>query len=54
MKKELLEKIQTSEFISNEDPIFNEIHEIVENALKLNAELNTGYKTPEEVRSILS
>ena len=54
MNKELLEKIQTSEFISNEDSIFTEINEIVENTLKLTSELNTGYKTPEEVRNILS
>ena len=54
MNKELLENIQTREFISNEDSIFTEINEIVENTLKLTSELNTGYKTPEEVRNILS
>ncbi|MDF2503541.1 DapH/DapD/GlmU-related protein [Clostridium sp.] len=54
MNKKLLEKIQTSEFISHEDPIFTEISEIVENTLKLTSELNTGYKTPQEVRNILS
>lgn len=54
MNKKLLEKIQTCEFISHEDPIFTEINEIVENTLKLTSELNTGYKTPQEVRSILS
>ena len=54
MNKELLEKIQTIEFISNEDPIFAEINKIVENTLKLTSELNTGYKIPEEVRNILS
>lgn len=54
MNKELLEKIQTSEFISNKDPIFTEINEILENNLKLTSELNTGYKTPQEVRNILS
>jgi acetyltransferase-like isoleucine patch superfamily enzyme len=54
MNKELLEKIQTMEFISNEDPIFIEISEILENSSKLTSELNTGYKTPEEIRNILS
>lgn len=54
MNKELLEKLQTSEFISHEAPIFKEIHEIVENTLKLTSELNTGYKTPQEIRNILS
>ncbi|MNM60571.1 putative acetyltransferase [compost metagenome] len=54
MNKELLEKLKTSEFISNKDPIFTEIHGIVEKTLKLTSELNTGYKTPEEVRNILS
>ena len=53
MNKELLENIQTREFISNEDSIFTEINEIVENTLKLTSELNTGHKTPEEVRNIL-
>jgi acetyltransferase-like isoleucine patch superfamily enzyme len=54
MNKVLLGKIQTSEFISHEDPIFTEISEIVKNALKLTSELNTGYKAPQEVRNILS
>ena len=54
MDKELLEKIQTNEFLSNEDSIFTEINEIVESTLKLTSKLNTGYKTPEEVRNILS
>ncbi|KMT22517.1 sugar O-acetyltransferase [Clostridium cylindrosporum] len=54
MNKELLDKIQTSEFISSEDPIFTQINEILENTLKLTSELNTGYKTPQEVRNILS
>lgn len=54
MDKELLEKIQTNEFLSNEDSIFTEINEIVESTLKLTSKLNTGYKTPDEVRNILS
>ncbi|MBM7833245.1 hypothetical protein [Clostridium sardiniense] len=54
MSRELLEKIQTREFISNEDPIFTEINKILENILKLTNELNSGYKTPEEIRNILS
>ena len=54
MNKELLENIQTREFISNEDSIFTEINEIVESTLKLTSKLNTGYKTPDEVRNILS
>jgi acetyltransferase-like isoleucine patch superfamily enzyme len=54
MNKILLDKIQASEFISHEDPIFSGINEIVENTLKLTSELNIGYKTPQEVRDILS
>ena len=54
MSKELLDKIKAREFISNEDPIFAEINEVLENTLKLTSELNTGYKTPEEIRDILS
>lgn len=54
MNKELLEKLQLKEFISIEDPIFTEINEMLENTLKLSSELNTGYKTPDEVRKILS
>lgn len=54
MSRELLEKIQTREFISHEEPIFIEINKILENTLKLTNELNSGYKTPEEIRNILS
>lgn len=54
MSKELLDKIKTREFISNEDPIFAEINKVLENTLKLTSELNLGYKTPEEIRDILS
>lgn len=54
MSKELLDKIKIREFISNEDPIFTEINEVLENTLKLTSELNSGYKTPEEIRDILS
>lgn len=54
MSKELLDKIREREFISNEDPIFIEINEVLENTLKLTSELNSGYKTPEETRDILS
>ncbi|WP_066874463.1 sugar O-acetyltransferase [Clostridium mediterraneense] len=54
MSKELLDKIKAREFILNEDLIFAEINEVLENTLKLTSELNTGYKTPEEIRGILS
>ncbi|CUP87782.1 sugar O-acetyltransferase [Clostridium baratii] len=54
MSKELLEKIQKMDFISNESEIFTEINKILENTLKLTSQLNTGYKTPEEVRNILT
>ncbi len=54
MSKELLDKIREREFISNEDPIFAEINEVLENTLKLTSELNSGYKTSEEIRDILS
>lgn len=54
MDKEILEKIQRMDFISNESEIFIEINEILENTLKLTSELNTGYKTPQEVRNILT
>ncbi|OPF52897.1 acetyltransferase [Clostridium baratii] len=42
------------DFISNESEIFTEINKILENTLKLTSQLNTGYKTPEEVRNILT
>ena len=54
MSKELLDKIQKMDFISNESEIFTEINKILENTLKLTSELNTGYKTPQEVRNILT
>lgn len=54
MNKGLLKKIETMEFISHKDIIFTEINEVLEKTLKLTTELNSGYKTPQEVRNILS
>lgn len=54
MNKELLDKIESRIFISNEDSIFAEINGILETTSKLTHELNAGYKEPEEVRVILS
>lgn len=53
MNKEVLEKINSMNFISYEDEIFIKINEILEDTLKLTTELNTGYSKPQEVREIL-
>ncbi len=54
MSKRLLDILQTKEFISNEEPLFTEINAILEDTSRLISELNTGYKTPQEIISILS
>ena len=51
---DLIKIIDDMEFISHEDAIFTEIHKVLEDTLRLTTELNSGYKTPEEVRGILS
>lgn len=54
MNKDLLERLETMEFISHKDSIFTEINAVLEETLKLTTDLNSGYKVPEEVRKILS
>ena len=54
MSMDLIKIIEDMEFISHEDAIFTEIHKVLEDTLRLTTELNSGYKTPEEVRGILS
>lgn len=46
MSKSLLDMIQIREFISNEEPLFTEINEMLDDTLRLISKLNTGYKTP--------
>ena len=53
MSMDLIKIIEDMEFISHEDAIFTEIHKVLEDTLRLTTELNSGYKTPEEVRGIL-
>lgn len=53
MNNKLLEKINLMDFISYDDEIFIEINEILEKTSKLTAKLNSGYKTPEEIRENL-
>lgn len=54
MNRELLKLLNEGEFISNEEPIFDEINAVLEKTLRLTWKLNSGYKTPEEVRNILA
>lgn len=54
MSKRLLDILQTKKFISNEESLFTEINALLEDTSRLISELNTGYKTPQEIRSILS
>ena len=53
MYKEVLDKLNSMKFISYDNDIFIQINEILEETLKLTSELNTGYKSPQEVRDIL-
>lgn len=52
MSMDLIKIIEDMEFISHEDAIFTEIHKVLEDTLRLTTELNSGYKTSEEVRGI--
>lgn len=50
MSDKLLDRINSMNYISNEEAIFVEINKVLEETLKLTSELNSGYKHPVEVR----
>lgn len=54
MSRDLINKIKDMEFISYDNEVFGEIHKRLEETSKLIAELNTGYKSPSEVRMLLT
>lgn len=51
---DILERDRAGERISTADPEIHMIHDIIQNAQKIIAELNSGYHDGEEVRELLS
>lgn len=54
MFKELIKEINKLEYISFNEEIFEDINSVLEKTSKLTYELNNGYKSPKEVRDIVS
>ncbi len=53
-EKDIFERDRSGEIISGSDPEFYKIAELITEAQKIIAEMNTGYKTPQEVRDLFS
>jgi acetyltransferase-like isoleucine patch superfamily enzyme len=53
-QKDIFERERSGEIISLDDPEYGRIADLITEAQKLIAELNTGYRTPEEVRTLFS
>lgn len=51
---DILERDRSGERISTADPEIHTIHDIIQNAQKIIAELNTGYHDAKEVRELLA
>src|SRR5215213_10196418 len=52
--KDIFERERAGEIISLDDPEYGKISELITEAQKVIAEINTGYRTPEEVRDLFS
>ena len=52
--KDIFERERAGEIISLDDPEYGKIAELITEAQKIIAEMNTGYRTPEEVRALFS
>ncbi len=52
--KDIFERDMAGEPVSIEDPEYYKINEQIIKAQKISAELNCGYKTPEEVRTLIA
>lgn len=53
MRKDLIRILDEKEYISYNDDIFVEINMVLEKTAKLEANLNIGYKSSDEIRAIL-
>ena len=51
---DIFEREIAGEIISVDDPEYGKIAALTTEAQKLNAEINTGYRTPQEVRDLFS
>jgi acetyltransferase-like isoleucine patch superfamily enzyme len=51
-QKDIFERERTGEIISIDDPEYWRIAELITEAQKVIAEMNTGYRTPQEVREL--
>lgn len=52
--QDFLDHVRTGAVITGGSPEHTFLHETAQHALRTSAELNTGYRTPEEVRDLLS
>jgi len=53
-QKDIFERERSGEIISLNDPEYSKILELITEAQKIIAEINTGYHTPQEVRDLFS
>lgn len=53
-RKDIFERERAGEIISLDDPEYAKIADLITEAQKLIAEINTGYKTPQEVRELFA
>ncbi len=52
--KDILERDKTGEMISINDPEYGKIAALIEEAQRITAEMNTGYRPSEEIRKLFS
>src|SRR3954469_25281352 len=52
--KDIFQRELSGEIISLDDPEYGRIAEVITDAQKIIAELNSGYRTPEQVRELFS
>ncbi len=52
--KDIFERERAGEIISLDDPEYGKIAELITEAQKVIAEMNTAYRTPDEVRDLFS
>jgi acetyltransferase-like isoleucine patch superfamily enzyme len=53
-QKDIFERERSGEVISVDDPEYGKIADLITEAQKLIAEINTGYRTPQEVRELFA
>ena len=52
--QEFLARLNAGEYIPNDSEVHRHMHLVSQEALKVTAELNGGYHTPEEVRDYMA